>query len=57
MKGNEALSQALVWFMEGKPVINARATDHKPEGDSWAIDLKPKNGPYETIREIPKEVE
>jgi hypothetical protein len=52
MKGKDALSQALVWFIEGKPVINARASDHKTAGDSWVIELKPEDEPYETVREV-----
>lgn len=56
MKGNDALSQALVWLMEGVPIINVRSTSHDTNSDDWVIETKDASG-YNTIREIPKEVE
>jgi hypothetical protein len=55
LNGKDALSQALVWFIEGKPVIQCVSKSHTSDADDWVIVTKNKEGQFQTIREIPKE--
>lgn len=56
MQGKDALAQALVWLVEGRPVIQAVSTSHGRKEDDWVI-VEKIDGEYVTTHEIPEPVD
>lgn len=56
MLGKDALSQALIWILEGRPIVQAVSRGHDSEADDWVI-VEKIDGKLSTITEIPKEPE
>lgn len=55
MNGREALSKALVLFIEGRPIVQAVSRGHNSEGDDWVI-VEKVDGKLSTIPEVPKPI-
>lgn len=53
LNGKDALAQALVWFVEGRPIVQAVSRSHDSDADDWVI-VEKVDGQYVTTHEIPE---